>query len=237
MTSPKPLSLYQVFRLWLPLSLNWQMMAVEGPVITAVVARLAAPEINLAAFGVAFAWALIIESPVIPLISASAALCKDVPSFYQLRRFMWQLNGLSTALQLLFVTPPIFNFITGTVLNLPPNVAALAHEASCIMLPWSAAIGYRRFYQGVMIRGGMPRSVAIGTGIRMSSMLVVALILFSTGILSGASSACCILVSAVLAEAVASRIMARAALRQLFAQPRAPDQLTSYPELVRFYLP
>jgi hypothetical protein len=233
----KPLTFRDVFRFWLPLSLNWQMMAAEGPVIAAVVARLAAPEINLAAFGVAFAWALIIESPVIPLLSASAALCRDVPSFYQLRRFMWQLNGLSTVLQIVFVTPPVFNFITGTILNLPPDVAALAHQASIIMIPWSAAIGYRRFYQGVMIRSGMPRSVAVGTAVRMGAMLIAAVVLLSHGALPGASSACVILITAVLAEAIASRVMARPALRRLFSECTTEAAVMSHAALVRFYTP
>lgn len=237
MSTVNNLSLRQVFRFWLPLSLNWQMMAMEGPVITAVVARLAAPEMNLAAFGVAFAWALIIESPVIPLISASAALCRDVPSFKQLRNFMWQLNALSTLLQLVFVMPPVFRFITTTVLNLPADVADLAHQASCVMLPWSAAIGYRRFYQGIMIRGGMPRSVALGTAIRMSAMLLVAVGLLVSEKLSGAVSACTILVSAVIAEAIASRIMVRPALRQLFESEAQPELMMSYAKLVSFYAP
>jgi hypothetical protein len=236
MNQEKGVTLLNIFKFWLPLSLNWQMMALEGPVIAAMVARLSEPELQLAAFGVAFAWALIIESPVIPLLSASAALCRDAAAFYNLRRFMWQLCGLSTALQLLFIWPPVFNLIVDTLLGLPPPVAASVHQASCIMLPWSAAIGYRRFYQGIMIRGGMPRKVAFGTAVRMVTMLTVAATLYQTGILPGASAACLTLVSAVSAEAVASRIMATPALKLLLASE--PSDITiGYGALIRFYTP
>lgn len=236
MKQEQGVSFSKIFKFWLPLSLNWQMMAVEGPVIAAMVARLSEPELQLAAFGVAFAWALIIESPVIPLLSASAALCRDAAAFYNLRRFMWQLCGLSTVLQFLFVLPPIFNLIVDTLLGLPPHVAASVHQASCIMLPWSAAIGYRRFYQGIMIRSGMPRKVAIGTAVRMLAMLSIAGALYTTELLPGASAACLTLVGAVCAEAIASRIMAAPALKQLLNSERS-DITISYGALIRFYTP
>ena len=55
----------QIFLFWLPLAGTWLMMAVEGPYLAAIIARLDRPTENLAAFGVAFAFAIIIEAPVI----------------------------------------------------------------------------------------------------------------------------------------------------------------------------
>ena len=63
----------RIFVLWVPLVLTWFMMAVEGPFLAAVIARLAEPEYNLAAYGVAFAFAIIIEAPIIMMLSASTA--------------------------------------------------------------------------------------------------------------------------------------------------------------------
>jgi hypothetical protein len=53
------------------------MMSVEGPYLSAIVARLAAPVPNLAAFGVAFTLAWLAESPIIMLLTATTALVKD----------------------------------------------------------------------------------------------------------------------------------------------------------------
>ena len=50
-----PLSYRQIFFFWLPLASTWLMMAVEGPYLAAIIARLPDPTANLAAFGVAFA--------------------------------------------------------------------------------------------------------------------------------------------------------------------------------------
>ena len=64
-------------------------MGVELPLMSAVVARLPDPTIHLAAYGgVVFPIALIIESPIIMLLSASTALSKDWASYRKLWYFM-----------------------------------------------------------------------------------------------------------------------------------------------------
>ena len=66
-----PLSSRRILVFWLPLAGTWLMMAAEGPYLAAIIARLPDATTNLAAFGVAFAFAIIIESPVFMLMSAS----------------------------------------------------------------------------------------------------------------------------------------------------------------------
>ena len=88
MTETAPTTSYkQIFRFWLPLAATWIMMSVEGPYIAAIIARLGAEKENLAAYGVAFAFALVMESPVIMLMSASTALCRDRLHYQKLRNF------------------------------------------------------------------------------------------------------------------------------------------------------
>ena len=53
------------------------MMATEGPFLVAIIARLPDPTFNLAAYGVAFALAILIEAPVIMLMSAATSLVRD----------------------------------------------------------------------------------------------------------------------------------------------------------------
>ena len=50
----------QIFTFWLPLAGTWLMMAVEGPFLAAIIARLADPKFNLAAYGIAFAFAVLV---------------------------------------------------------------------------------------------------------------------------------------------------------------------------------
>jgi hypothetical protein len=71
------------------------MMAIEGPFLAAVIARLPDPKFNLAAWGVAFAFAILVEAPIIMIMSASTALAEDAASFLKLRNFTYILNAIS----------------------------------------------------------------------------------------------------------------------------------------------
>ena len=77
MTAPAPLSQRSILLFWAPLAATWLMMAVEGPFLAAVIARLPEAKINLAAYGVAFAIAMLVESPVVMLMTTSTALAED----------------------------------------------------------------------------------------------------------------------------------------------------------------
>ncbi len=167
---------------WIPLALQWVMMALEGPFLAAVIARLADPAFNLAAYGVAFAFAILVESPVIMLMSASTALVEDRHSYLKLRRFALALNLLSTGLLLVMLIPPVYRVVMLGLVGLPEPVAELAYGALWLLLPWPAAIGYRRFLHGLLIRSGRTRRVAYGTGIRLLGMAGTALLLAGTGI-------------------------------------------------------
>ena len=61
---------------WAPLAATWVMMASEGPFLAAIIARLPDPTYNLAAHGVSFALAILIEAPVIMLMSAATSTKK-----------------------------------------------------------------------------------------------------------------------------------------------------------------
>ena len=106
-----PLTYRHILTFWLPLATTWLMMAVEGPYLAAIIARLEQPTENLAAFGVAFAFAIIIEAPVIMLMAASTALVRDGDSYRALRRFTLGLSVALTGVQLVVVAPPVFDWI------------------------------------------------------------------------------------------------------------------------------
>ncbi|RPJ00275.1 MAG: hypothetical protein EHM31_08465, partial [Candidatus Aminicenantes bacterium] len=94
--SPSALTPGRIARFWLPLEATWLMMAAEGPFLAAIIARLAAPKENLAAFAVATALAWMVESPIIMMLSASNALVRDGVAYRKLRRFSNVLNGAVT---------------------------------------------------------------------------------------------------------------------------------------------
>ena len=229
----------QIFTFWLPLAGTWLMMAVEGPYLAAIIARLAQPTENLAAFGVAFAFAIIIEAPVIMLMAAATALVRDRHSYLALRRFAYGLSALLTGVQVVAVLPPVFSWIADTLVGLPPDVARLAHQGLAIMLPWPFAIGYRRFRQGLLISHNLTRRVAYGTMLRLVTMSVVALVASRVPSLQGVHIGATALAIGVVVEAVASRWMSRELVSMLLDgrldRPGTP-RLTLR-AIASFYLP
>ncbi|MGH9391424.1 MAG: MATE family efflux transporter, partial [Vicinamibacteria bacterium] len=186
MESRASLTYGRIFRLWLPLAATWLMMSIEGPFLAAVIARLPDPIFNLAAYGVAFSFATIAEAPIIMILSASTALVKDLDSYRRLRNFSFALNLAVTIVILLGLLPSLFDWIARDLIGLPDSVAELTHRALLLLVPWPAAIGYRRFYQGILIRQDLTRRVAMGTVIRVIGMSGAALVLFRNFELPGA---------------------------------------------------
>ncbi len=216
------------------------MMAVEGPFLAAVIARLADPKFNLAAHGVAFAFALLVEAPVIMIMSASTALAEDAISFKRLRTFTYALNAAVTASMLVMLIPHVFRTLMLEMIALPEEVARLTYVALWILLPWPGAIGYRRFYQGLLIRDGRTRLVAYGTVLRLTTMATTALVLYFAFSPPGAYVGAAALAVGVSVEALASRWMARATTRGLLdkvhVQQNGTEGLT-YPRIWQFYYP
>ncbi len=235
MTAPATTTFRRIFTFWLPLEATWLMMAVEGPFLAAVIARLGAAELNLAAYGVAFSFALIVEAPVIMMMSASTALVRDRRSFVALRRFAWMLNAATTAAVVVLVLPPVFDTVARSLVGLPAEVTWRAHLATAILIPWPAAIGYRRFYQGILIRSHLTRRVAYGTVVRLFAMAGTALACFVHGGVEGAAVGACALTAGVVAEAAASRVMVHSSLAALEEDSGEPP--LSMREIARFYHP
>ena len=216
------------------------MMATEGPLIAAVIARMPDPTFNLAAHGVTFALAILIEAPVIMLMSAATALVRDRTSFLKLRNFAFALNFLSTAGLLVLLIPSVFNWVTGSLIGLPAEVSSLTYGALWFMLPWPGAIGYRRFLQGVLIRAEKTRLVAWGTVIRLIAMALASLCGFLWLDIPGSWIGAMALGIGVSVEAVAARFMAAPTVRGLLDRKgdlEATGREISYRDIASFYLP
>ncbi|MGB5529191.1 MAG: hypothetical protein WBQ32_04405 [Ignavibacteriaceae bacterium] len=227
----------KIFYFWLPLAATWVMMSVEGPYLAALIARLPEPKFNLAAYGVAYSLALIIEAPIIMIMSASVALVKDNDSFHKLRNYTYTANGLLTLIMLILVIPEIFYFISEDLIGLPSEVSSLAHIATIILIPWPAAIGYRRFYQGLLINNNLTRRVAYGTIIRLASMSLSALLLFILGAVEGVVIGAASLSIGVIMEAAASRFMVNSVIKKILQKDVSSTQSLTYKEISKFYYP
>jgi hypothetical protein len=228
----------RVILFWLPLAATWFMMALEGPYVAAIVARMPEAARGLAAFGVATSLAWLIESPIMMLLSASAALVRDRASYVALRRFAHLLNAMVTIGMIVLAVPPVFDFVAERVIGLPHDIARDAHIATTAMIFWPAAIGYRRFYQGILVRHHLTRRVAYGTIVRLVTMSITAALLAFVFELPGALVGALALLAGVVLEAFASRLMARHIVRSIVeGDVVAEGTLLRQREIARFYFP
>jgi hypothetical protein len=229
----------EILLFWMPLALQWLMMSLEGPFLAAVIARSGEPEFNLAAYGVAWAFAILIESPVIMLLSAATALVENAASYRKLRNFANALNVGVTSIFAVVLIPSVHDALMGGVMGLPDPVVRLVYGALCFLIPWPAAIGYRRFLHGVLIRSGRTRLVALGTVVRIATLVASAIALFQLTDLPGAWVGAAALTLGVIVEAAVARVMAAGAIRELLATSEAPSghPAPGYTEIARFYYP
>ena len=227
----------KIFLFWIPLAATWLMMSAEGPYLAAVIARLANEKYNLAAFGVAYAFALMLEAPIIMLLSASVAIVKNKYSYSKMLTFTHILNFIITLGMLFLVYPPVFFYLTENLMGLKKEIAEITHLSTIFLIPWPAAIGYRRFFQGILIKYGKTNKVAIGTMVRLLTMSLTALMLFHSS-LKGAWIATISLSVGVICETAATRIMANPLVKEVKKGLHEETvEKINFKEIINFYYP
>lgn len=238
----QPLSTRRIFRFWLPLAATWWMMALEGPFVGGLVARMAEPKYNLAAFGVAWAVAMLFESPVVMIMSASNALAKDHMSVVRLRRFTVVMSLIMTGANAVILIPSLFDYLTLDLAGLDPVVAQRAWPTLAALLPITFGVAYRRLFQGLLIRNDQTKLVGLGTVIRLSSIAVSGLILAWFFPAHGAAVGAGAISFGIVVEAVVARLMAAKQVRRLAEEYRITPEAErnpgpSYGRIIRFYYP
>ena len=235
---PEPVTLATVYRTWWPLAASWLMMGLELPAVSAVLARLPAPTISLAAYGgVVFPLALLIESPIIMMLSASTALSRDWPSYRLVRRAMFTMAGALTALHAAAAFTPLYDLVVARALGIPADILEPARLGLQIMTPWTFAIAYRRTQQGVLIRFGKTWAVGVGTGIRLGANVAVLALGYLHGGLPGIAVGTLAVIAGVVGEAVFAGFAVHPVLRDR-VRPAAPDgEPLTLARFVRFYTP
>lgn len=226
----------QIFKTWWPLAASWLLMGLEGPALSAVMARMADPEIHLAAYGgVVYPLALIIESPVIMLLAASTALSKDWNSYQRIRQYMLISGAALTGLHILLAFTPLYYWLVVRVIGVPNEIVEPARLGLMILTPWTWSIGYRRFQQGVLIRYGRSSAVGAGTVVRLTADGIVLIIGYLTNILPGIAVAAAAQAAGVLSEALYSGLRVRPVVRGRLREN--PGVGLSWREFLTFYVP
>lgn len=234
----RPVTLADVYRTWWPLAASWLMMGLELPAVSAVMARLPQPTVSLAAYGgVVFPLALLIEAPIIMMLSASTALSRDWPSYLLLRRAMVTMGGALTVLHAAIAFTPLYDVVVARVLGIPADILEPARLGLQIMTPWTMSIAYRRTQQGVLIRYGNSYAVGVGTAVRLGANVVVLALGYLHGGLPGIAVGTAAVIAGVLGEALYAGLAAHRVLRDHVRPARAAGEPLTVRRFVRFYTP
>jgi hypothetical protein len=228
-------TLKRIFMLWFPLAVMWIFMAIEQPGINAVIARLPLAKENLAAYGVTFSFALIIESPIIQMLAAATALTDGIRNYRRLLRFMHLWAFILTGLHLLLGLTPLYSLILRHLLGVPEEIIGISRAAFLIMTPWAATIGYRRLWQGVLIRYGKTRRISYTMFCRLAATLGTLALGYLFGWRDGAYLGATALIMGVTAGMVSSFLFALPVIRELPEESRG--KLAGRRYLFSFYYP
>jgi hypothetical protein len=223
---------------WLPLAASWLLMSAETPILQAAIARLPEMQTQLAAFGIVMSLQITIESPVIMLLATSTALSTSARNYLTLRRFMLGLNILCTVAALLMAYGPLFDAVVGGWMGVPSDIVEAALPGMRIMVLWSAAIGVRRFLQGVLIRHSQTRWIGYGTIVRLLSSggtgIALALLTPLPGVWVGSIG----LMAGVCSEAVFAMVVSRPTLRRIVTDSSTdPTDGVSMRDVIRYHSP
>lgn len=212
-------------------------MAAEQPAVAATIARLGDQKVQLAAWGsVVFPISLVVEGPIIMLLAASTALCGDRERYMKVRRFMMVSGALLTAVHLVIALTPLYGWVTIGLLDTPPEVAEAARIPLIVMTPWTWAIAYRRFQQGVLIRFEKGRAVTEGTLIRLGSVSLALVIGFHSG-LAGAVVGAAAIAIGVTVEALYVHVRVQPTLRSLPEKAPPGEPPLNRSRFLTFYAP
>lgn len=211
-------------------------MMLEGPSVQWAIGRLPETKTHLAAWGLTMQLSLLIESPVIMLLATATALVRDRDSYQALKQFMLRLAAYCTVLTAVIAFTPLFDLICTGLLGQPTPIVTAARLPLQIMLLWSAAIAWRRFYQGVLVRQGRTNRVTLGTALRLAAVVLPALFLSTAQTFSGAVTAALAIMSGVLVEAVCASTFALPIVARLPRRFMGNPPL-SQKEIARFHTP
>lgn len=105
------------------------------------------------------------------------------------------------------------------------------------MTPWTWAIAYRRFHQGVLIRFGHSRAVGVGTVLRLCADAVVLAIGYSVGTIPGIVVATSAVIAGVLTEAVYVGLIVQPVLRNQLRPAEPVEPPLTFRAFLDFYAP
>lgn len=166
----------RILRFSTPLMANVVLWWGTPLLINSVLARTAFPAESIAAFVVVEAVAWFITAPVGQFQHVSIALVDCKAAHKRAQRWSLVLAvGVAGVLALVSL-PAVRSTLLSSVFDLDPGLLSDIGMALPFAIVYPFLYGHRQYYQGLFIRCGRPDAVGWGAGLRILTVLVVALV-------------------------------------------------------------
>ena len=227
----------RIFLAYLPLALAFQLMVLEAPLFSSTIAGLPDSPRQLRAWGLTMQLSLCIESPVIMLLASSLAFVHSSETYVVTRKLTITLCWSCTILTFLAGWTPLLDMVANRWLGFPMETVDASRIPLRIMLLWSAAIGWRRFLQGILIHQGQAQRLVHGTLLRLASIFVATVTLARLTYIEGASIAASAIMVGVLIESVYVTFVSKPAVKAVTSMQCGSDNRALMKKLIRFHTP
>jgi Na+-driven multidrug efflux pump len=196
------LRLNALWRFYRPLAMTSVLRQTTRPMLNAGIAAAELPRASLAAWPVAWGFAVLLTGPAWSLQQLSTALVTDRTAYRRVRGFALTISAVFSALLGLVAFTPLYYLVMGGIYNLSSVLQALARPALQLMVIYPLIMGAQGLYRGVLIRTGSTGDVRTAMAINVVTLglaLLVGDILFSP---SGVELAAVAVLAGALAELI-----------------------------------
>ncbi|MBE0696845.1 MAG: hypothetical protein IH586_07970, partial [Anaerolineaceae bacterium] len=131
----------------------------------------------------------------------------------------------------------LYYVIVRDLIGAPAEIIEPARLGMYVGLPWTFAVAYRRFHQGVMIRFNHSRAVTTGTLLRFAADAAVLYFAYQLKTIPGTIVASSMMVCGVITEAVYVGLRVRPVLRSEVKIAPSPLDKIRLRDMVAFFIP
>jgi hypothetical protein len=143
-----------------------------------------------------------------------------------------------SGLLFLVASSPLGSLTVSRLIGAPPAVARRVFPALLVMTLWPLAVGWRRFYQGLLIRRGHTRTVGYATACRLLTITAVMILVVNRYDWPGALVGCLALMAGAVAEAAVVTARGLSAMKAGFLSGNERQSpVSNLTTLAGFYYP
>jgi Na+-driven multidrug efflux pump len=184
------LTMQKLWRFYRPLAVTSILRQVTRPVLNAGVAAAGMARASLAAWPVAWGFAILVAGPAWSLQQFTTALATDEAAYRRVRVFALGVSAIFSLLLGVVAFTPLYGVVMGGIYNLSPALQNLARPPVQVMALYPLLMGAQAVLRGVLIRGGSTGTVRSAMAVNvltLTAMVVVGVVLFDlTGVMVAA---------------------------------------------------